>query len=353
MASWDGWSAGGCWGSQSEAAAWNDGSQASMHTWHEQQAPSWQSQKGCGGWNDHTAPAWQAENGCWQKGCMNGPWTGGQPNAATPAWGSSQASIPPVPQAPAAWQPPMSTPPPPQGNAGGESCRPPPMSCGSIMGTNLHPAWQVAEPTLAQQQLAGGADPSSGSQMGVSCSTAPEQGTPPQWPFMGMDAAHGVPGAEEQQALLAAACLGLPTESVAEQLQERSAVAAPGMVAALADAQAAALLQGLVNSAGAQQSAPAAVPAKAAAGAAAVPTTEDLPSYAMRVIPQSRAGGGAFFLKSEKRDWSSTGKGGGFYERQDASERVEHNSDDEMYDEFGRKKKRRKPEATKARAAKR
>ena len=38
----------------------------------------------------------------------------------------------------------------------------------------------------------------------------------------------------------------------------------------------------------------------------------------------------------EKREG---GKGGGYFDRQGAEERIEHNSDEEEYDEFGRKKK--------------
>ncbi|CAJ1368331.1 unnamed protein product [Effrenium voratum] len=69
----------------------------------------------------------------------------------------------------------------------------------------------------------------------------------------------------------------------------------------------------------------------------------DLPSYALKVVPASRGGGGLFFLRSQKRDSEQLGRGGGFNERQNAGDlKVEHNSDDELYDEFGRKKKRKK-----------
>lgn len=68
----------------------------------------------------------------------------------------------------------------------------------------------------------------------------------------------------------------------------------------------------------------------------------DLPSYALRHIPQSRGGGGLFFLKnSERRDVSTVGRGGGFFERHGANDRVEWDSGDEQIDEFGRKKRRK------------
>ncbi|CAE8615854.1 unnamed protein product [Polarella glacialis] len=73
----------------------------------------------------------------------------------------------------------------------------------------------------------------------------------------------------------------------------------------------------------------------------------DLPAYALRVVPPSRGGGGLFFLRGEKRDILSTGKGGGFNDRTIA-DKVEHNSDDELIDEFGRKKKKRKTAAPKS-----
>jgi len=87
------------------------------------------------------------------------------------------------------------------------------------------------------------------------------------------------------------------------------------------------------------------------ANAANAATAADLPSYALRHIPQSRGGGGLFFLKnSERRDVSTLGRGGGFFERQGVSDRVEWDSDQEEVDEFGRKKKRRKIAAPKERA---
>lgn len=67
----------------------------------------------------------------------------------------------------------------------------------------------------------------------------------------------------------------------------------------------------------------------------------ELPQWAAR---QSRGGSGAFFLKSEKRDWTNMGRAGGFYERQDGA-RNDYNSDDEEIDEFGRKKKRKTAKA--------
>jgi len=76
--------------------------------------------------------------------------------------------------------------------------------------------------------------------------------------------------------------------------------------------------------------------------------TSDLPSYALRQVPQSRGGGGIFFLKSERRDWTNVGRGGGFYERQDTRDKKEWDSGDEDIDEFGRKKRRRISSATTA-----
>merc|ERR1719401_969983 len=67
----------------------------------------------------------------------------------------------------------------------------------------------------------------------------------------------------------------------------------------------------------------------------------DLPAYALKHIPASRGGGGLFFLRSEKRDWSNVGKGGGFYERQGMTDKKEWDSDEEKYDEFGRKKRKK------------
>jgi len=64
--------------------------------------------------------------------------------------------------------------------------------------------------------------------------------------------------------------------------------------------------------------------------------------YALRHVPSSKGGGGLFFLRSEKRDWTNIGKGGGFFERQGNSDKKEWDSDEEKYDEFGRKKKKRK-----------
>eukprot|EP00435_Cladocopium_sp_Y103_P025248 s1444_g6.t1 len=67
----------------------------------------------------------------------------------------------------------------------------------------------------------------------------------------------------------------------------------------------------------------------------------DLPAHALKVVPASR-GGGLFFLRSQKRGNEALGRGGGFNERQTAADlKVEHNSDDELYDEFGRKKRRK------------
>ncbi|CAE7204324.1 unnamed protein product [Symbiodinium sp. CCMP2456] len=74
----------------------------------------------------------------------------------------------------------------------------------------------------------------------------------------------------------------------------------------------------------------------------------DLPSYALKVVPASRGGGGLFFLRSQKRDHEELGRGGGFNERQTATDlKAEHNSDDELYDEFGRKKRRKAKAAAK------
>merc|ERR1719487_2486237 len=67
----------------------------------------------------------------------------------------------------------------------------------------------------------------------------------------------------------------------------------------------------------------------------------------MKQAPPSRGGGGVFFLKSERRDLFNTGRGGGFFERQSVADKVEYNSDDELVDEFGRKKKKRKTTAAK------
>lgn len=64
--------------------------------------------------------------------------------------------------------------------------------------------------------------------------------------------------------------------------------------------------------------------------------------YALRHVPSSKGGGGLFFLRSEKRDRTNIGKGGGFFERQGNSDKKEWDSDEEKYDEFGRKKRRRK-----------
>eukprot|EP00927_Polykrikos_kofoidii_P039003 TRINITY_DN33447_c0_g1_i1.p1 TRINITY_DN33447_c0_g1~~TRINITY_DN33447_c0_g1_i1.p1 ORF type:complete len:342 (+),score=47.24 TRINITY_DN33447_c0_g1_i1:138-1163(+) len=69
--------------------------------------------------------------------------------------------------------------------------------------------------------------------------------------------------------------------------------------------------------------------------------SEELPFHALRQVPASRGGGGVFFLKSERRDKTNMGRAGGFYERQTTADRMEHNSDDELYDEFGRKKRRK------------
>eukprot|EP00928_Gymnodinium_smaydae_P008760 TRINITY_DN13217_c0_g1_i2.p1 TRINITY_DN13217_c0_g1~~TRINITY_DN13217_c0_g1_i2.p1 ORF type:complete len:262 (-),score=63.22 TRINITY_DN13217_c0_g1_i2:232-1017(-) len=68
-----------------------------------------------------------------------------------------------------------------------------------------------------------------------------------------------------------------------------------------------------------------------------------LPSWALR---HNGSGGGIFFLRSEKRDASSMGRGGGFYERQGDSERNAWDSDEEQYDEFGRKKRKKKASVT-------
>ncbi|CAE7558716.1 unnamed protein product [Symbiodinium necroappetens] len=63
---------------------------------------------------------------------------------------------------------------------------------------------------------------------------------------------------------------------------------------------------------------------------------------------KSRGGGGLFFLRSQKRDHEELGRGGGFNERQTATDlKVDHNSDDELYDEFGRKKRRKAKAAAK------
>eukprot|EP00930_Biecheleria_cincta_P026664 TRINITY_DN18760_c0_g1_i1.p1 TRINITY_DN18760_c0_g1~~TRINITY_DN18760_c0_g1_i1.p1 ORF type:complete len:261 (+),score=60.37 TRINITY_DN18760_c0_g1_i1:28-783(+) len=68
----------------------------------------------------------------------------------------------------------------------------------------------------------------------------------------------------------------------------------------------------------------------------------DLPSYALKVVPASRGGGGLFFLRNPKRDGQELGRGGGFNDRQTASDlKVDYNSDDEQIDEFGRKKRRK------------
>jgi len=56
---------------------------------------------------------------------------------------------------------------------------------------------------------------------------------------------------------------------------------------------------------------------------------EDLPQWTQRA---ARGGSGAFFLKSEKRDWTNVGRGGGFYERQDRTEKKQWDSDDEEDD---------------------
>jgi len=64
--------------------------------------------------------------------------------------------------------------------------------------------------------------------------------------------------------------------------------------------------------------------------------------YGLRHVPSSKGGGGLFFLRSEKRDWTNIGKGGGFFERQGNSDKKEWDSDEEKYDEFGRKKRKRR-----------
>ncbi|CAE7654963.1 unnamed protein product [Symbiodinium sp. KB8] len=94
---------------------------------------------------------------------------------------------------------------------------------------------------------------------------------------------------------------------------------------------------------------------------------KDLPSYALKArqgrpgvrvsapslhSEKSRGGGGLFFLRSQKRDHEELGRGGGFNERQTATDlkawhSVDHNSDDELYDEFGRKKRRKAKAAAK------
>lgn len=78
----------------------------------------------------------------------------------------------------------------------------------------------------------------------------------------------------------------------------------------------------------------------------------DLPSYALRHVPTSRGGGGLFFLKSEKRDMLNTGRAGGYFERLGAADRnlthKEWDSDEEQFDEFGRKKRKKSAAPKKA-----
>lgn len=96
-------------------------------------------------------------------------------------------------------------------------------------------------------------------------------------------------------------------------------------------------------------------PATGVAGESRFDPVAGLPLWAKKA-GGGAGGSGAFFLKSEKRDIASIGRGGGFFERGKPSDRKEWDSDDEVYDEFGRKKKKRakakaKPGATKQDAA--